>query len=524
VRFREPLHHGIHIDRRSGRSLHDQLVDELRRLIGSGALAPGTRVPSTRTLADALQISRSVAQSAFLSLHAEGLLASRHGSGSYVRGQPGASQPGDARPDGGAPTAVPCWADFATEQPNLEVFPRVAWRSAWRRACHQVPAGRQAPLGERELRAAIAEHLRSTRGIVCEARQVLVCAGRRGALDVVAHLLALAGGAVAVDDPGSPPVRRALRSRGARVLPAAVDADGIRPPAVDPATARGARARHLVTCPGHQVPLGIRMPARRRAEIVQWARARGGVIVEDDQHGGLCGAPNVVPPLFATVTSAAGASAAGTTSAGTASAGATSAGTASPGRGADLDRMVYVGSLGALLTPTLQVDYLVLTERLRREWTGLLAEVAAPPPWMDQQAALYLLAEGQVARQVRQVQVAYRRKREIVRAELAAVAGTVAGVEPVGVELAGVAAGTHACLLLPPGVVAAALGAELARLGVSVPTLASFASRGDGWGGRDGLVLGYGHLPDATLRRALHVIVDQLARHVVRPGRTSRAG
>jgi GntR family transcriptional regulator/MocR family aminotransferase len=501
VRFREPLYHGIRIDRRSGRTLHDQLVDELRRLVRCGALAPGSRVPSTRTLAAALRISRSVAQSAFLSLHAEGLLESRRGSGSYVRGAPdagpGASGSGTGRldaSDGETPAGEPGSAvlpgrvDLAPEQPNLEVFPQVAWRSAWRRACHQVPAARQDPLGEPALRAAIAEHLRITRGRVCQARQVLVCAGRRGALDAVAHLLARDGGAVAVDDPGSPAVRRALRSRGAAVLAAPVDVDGVRPDALDPVAARGARARHLLTCPGHQFPLGVRMPARRRAEILRWVRARGGVIVEDDHHGGL----STEPPLFATAACNA----------------------AGPGR------MVYAGSLGPLLTPTLQIGYLVLSDRLRQDWAQLLADVVAPPPWMDQQSARYLLAEGQLARQARQLRLAYRRKREIALAELAPAPGR----ELAGVELVGAADGTHTCLLLPPGVAAAPLAAELARLGLSAPTLASFASRGDGWNGRDGLVIGYGHLPDGTLRRALNVIVHRVGQHLARPGRAPRAG
>ena len=502
MRFSEPLYHRIQIDRRSGRSLHDQLVDELRRLIRGGALEPGTRVPSTRTLADALDVSRSVAQSAFLALQAEGLLESRPGSGSYVRRGPGevaAAQPLPAgaqprpaaaqpRPAGALAPPAPPWVDFSPAQPNLELFPRAAWRAAWRRACHQVPAGRQDPLGEPALRAAIANHLRGARGIRCQARQVLVCAGRRGALDTVAVLLAMDGGLVAVEDPGCQQVRRALLARGAGTVAAGVDGDGVRPETGD---GRGGRARHLVACPSHQFPLGVRMPAGRRAEVLEWARARDGVVVEDDQYAELSdpGAPE--PSLLAT--------------------------------GTDLDRVAHIGSLGNLLTPTLQVDYVVLTDQLRRDWTPWLAEACSAPPWMAQQAALHLLADRHLPRQARLLRLAYRRKREIVRAELAPVA------ELAGATLTGLAAGTFACLLLPPGVPAAPLATALDLLGVRLPTVASCTAGGapaGGYsgGGRDGLVIGYGHVPDTTLHRGLYVVAHQLHRHLAQRGRLVRAG
>src|SRR5256885_17252977 len=94
MRVSEPLRLAVGIDRSSGKPLCDQIVDQVRSAILAGTLSPGTRLPSTRMLADVLSVSRSVALSAFLQLHAEGLLVSRHGSGTYVcEGAPADSGP-----------------------------------------------------------------------------------------------------------------------------------------------------------------------------------------------------------------------------------------------------------------------------------------------------------------------------------------------------------------------------------------------------------------------------------------------
>src|SRR5215469_15019494 len=74
----------IALDRAEPTPVHQQLYAQLRRAILDGRLASGTRLPSTRTLAQALGVSRTVTSAAYDELFAEGYLEGRHGSGTYV--------------------------------------------------------------------------------------------------------------------------------------------------------------------------------------------------------------------------------------------------------------------------------------------------------------------------------------------------------------------------------------------------------------------------------------------------------
>ena len=72
------------LDRSSATALHRQLYNQLREAILSGGLSAGTRLPSTRELAEELALARNTVLNAFDQLYAEGYLARRVGDGTYV--------------------------------------------------------------------------------------------------------------------------------------------------------------------------------------------------------------------------------------------------------------------------------------------------------------------------------------------------------------------------------------------------------------------------------------------------------
>ena len=72
-----------------------RVVAEIERLITTGQLAPGMKLPPEREFAETLGVSRTVVREAMHTLTAKGLLASRHGSGHN-------RAPGDARDAGRA--------------------------------------------------------------------------------------------------------------------------------------------------------------------------------------------------------------------------------------------------------------------------------------------------------------------------------------------------------------------------------------------------------------------------------------
>src|SRR5262245_57214608 len=95
----------VPLDRQSGVPLYRQIETYLRQQILCGGLAPETRLPATRQLADDLGISRITAKNAYAALESDGLISTREGSGTYVA--PTIHHP--ALPTNNAETAWPLW-------------------------------------------------------------------------------------------------------------------------------------------------------------------------------------------------------------------------------------------------------------------------------------------------------------------------------------------------------------------------------------------------------------------------------
>ncbi|MFJ7590040.1 PLP-dependent aminotransferase family protein [Streptomyces sp. NPDC097617] len=461
MRTSEPINLPISVDPGRPGPLRDQITDGIRALIRDGVLPAGARLPSTRTLSDSLKVSRSVAVAAYERLAAAGHIRTGQGSGTYV------NRPS---PTAGAPAAVPVRRaadaerviDFTPGRRGTEHFPLPAWRAAWRRAGHRPPPPVQDPLGEAGLRRAVAAYVRDSRGIVCEADQVVIAAGTQAAARCAAHVIAARDGGLACGGPTWGEIRGAFGGAVA-LSPAAADEEGLL------ATGVPDSVRHLAVDPDHQ-PLGASMSQARRRQWLAWARRSGGVLLEHDLYGDF---RNEAPPpsLWS--------------------------------MGARNAPAMYLGSLSRLLDPTLQVDYVILSASLGVS-RSLLQQVNEPPPPIVQQAVRHLVDEGHLARHGRRMAPLYRRKRDTVRRVLG-------GLGDAGV-LTRTAAGLPAVLVLPPAVCGRTVTRELRRRGVLVPS--SPPSPGPPGGTTSPsparLVLGYTHLPAPDLERGLSLIARVL--------------
>nr|WP_235998759.1 PLP-dependent aminotransferase family protein [Qaidamihabitans albus] len=270
----------VTLDRGSEVPLAVQLADALRESASSGHLRGGDRLPSTRALAGRLGVSRTVTSAAYEQLHAEGWIAGRHGSGTYVTTSP---------PTGGTArrTVVegdPVPADLLVLTPGVpwaDGLDRAAWRRAWRASADEPPTLFAARAGLPEYRAAIAEHLLRHRGLDAGTESVLATAGTTAAVVELASAVLAPGDVVAMEEPGYQRAVHAFRGAGLRVVPVPVDSEGLRPDAVP------AGARAVYCSPAHQYPMGSRMSASRRVELVERARAEDFLLIEDDYDGEL---------------------------------------------------------------------------------------------------------------------------------------------------------------------------------------------------------------------------------------------
>jgi GntR family transcriptional regulator/MocR family aminotransferase len=239
-----------------------------------------SRLPSTRTLAELLGVSRGVTAAAYDLLFTRGYLASEPGSGTYVAGSPDPmprrTEPSRLRtepslPAGDADTAI----DLRPDQLNTEAYPLAAWRAAWREASfRRPPAHPLPPLGVPELRRAVAEHLLTTRGVDLMDKEIVITGGRAHGLRIVLDALGLYGSQVAVEEPAPPAVHRAAGDGPDRPASLPVDAEGARVEGI-PVSCRAA-----VVSPDAHVPLGHILSAQRRRAVTAWASDTGGHVVE----------------------------------------------------------------------------------------------------------------------------------------------------------------------------------------------------------------------------------------------------
>ncbi|MFE2048072.1 PLP-dependent aminotransferase family protein [Streptomyces sp. NPDC059459] len=453
--------------RARGRALQAALRDAVR----SGRLTPGTRLPSSRDLAADLKVSRGLVTDAYEQLTAEGYLRSGRGAGTWVGDAVRAARP---RARDLAPRAPGAHTDFVPGTPDLSLFPRAAWAAAQRGVLAELPhesLGYPDPRGLPRLRTALAELLARRRGVVADPERIMVVSGVAQATALLASVLRARGTRTAgVEDPGSPQHDALYASAGVRTVPLPLDGEGL---AVGPL--RASDVRCVVTTPAHQFPTGIAYSARRRAELLDWARSVDGLVVEDDYDGDFRYDRAPVGAL----------------------------------QGLDPERVAYTGSVSKSLAPGLRLGWLLVPEWLAEDAIQRKRTTDLGHPTLDQAVFARFVERGDYDRQLRSCQRAYRERRDALVAAL--------GEHFPGSRVSGIAAGLHAIAALPER-----YGPEerfLARAreaGIAVRALTEY---GHGAAGDEAaekaekevrLVLGYAHLTPGRVRAG----VERMARAV----------
>ncbi|MGC0332699.1 GntR family transcriptional regulator/MocR family aminotransferase [Streptomyces sp. SAI-170] len=441
------------------------LIRALREAVRSGRLAPGTRLPPYRSLAADLGVARNTVADAYAELVAEGWLTARQGSGTRVadRAEPvrhAMRKPGRAPVRARGPRH-----DLRQGTPDASEFPRAAWQASYRRALQQAPNevfGPGDPAGRIELREALAEYLARARGVRTEPGRIVVCSGFAHALRLLFGGGVLRG-PLAVEAYGLGFHRELLAAAGVRTVPLPLDEHGAR---VD----RLGRERAVLLTPAHQFPTGGPLHAARRAAVVDWARARGGVVLEDDYDGEFRYDRKPVGAV----------------------------------QGLDPERVVYIGSVSKSLSPALRLGWMVLPGPLVEEVLAVKGEREAWASVLDQLALADFLSSGSYDRHVRRMRQRYRGRRDRLVAALAAQAPHI--------EVTGVAAGLHAVLRLPPGTEPTTVKGAVWQ-GIALDGLSAFRhpeTDTETMGAMDGLVVGYATPPEHAYEAALEALCGVL--------------
>jgi GntR family transcriptional regulator/MocR family aminotransferase len=444
--------------------LRARLEYSLRDAIHGGRLPSGSRLPPTRALARDLGVSRGTVVQVYSQLTAEGWLVARQGSGTVVA--PHAHPEGEPAERREAPPQR--WRfDLRAGRPDPSSFPRTEWLRALKRALAVAPdeaLGYGTPQGQLALRTELAGYLRRARGLRVAAADLLITAGFTQSLGLLARILFATGVRwIAVEEPSMRLHRAILRAAGHQLLPIRVDEDGARIDELERAPDIGA----VLLTPNRQHPTGATLTAQRRTRLLDWARATGATVIEDDYDGEFRYDRRPISPL----------------------------------QGLDPSIVVYAGSTSKTLAPGVRLGWLTLPQALRQP---LLAEKERAD-WhtgaLDQLALAELLRSSAYDRHIRKMRLHYRRRRDTL---VQALATTTPHLHPTGAT-----AGLNVLIPLPdPDTEGNALGAAGAA-GIGLTGLTA-----DGFYERDpqaGIIIGYAAVPEHAVLPAIAALSTALA-------------
>ena len=464
----------ITLDRRAESPLYRQLYDWFRTAIRDGKIRPGQRLPSTRSMAAELRISRISVFNAYEQLQSEGYLETLRGSGTCVaRAIPEeafAPTFGDKRhprqvvaktrlrPRRASRRALalvpalpePWWqlrGAFRINNPAFDEFPVNVWSKIMARHTRTLSRSLMEYgdlMGYMPLRSAIAQYLATFRAVRCEPSQILITTGSQQALQISAQTLMDVGNRVLMEEPGYPGARVAFMSSGAEILPVPVDEEGL---VVSKIADRHRRAKLIYVTPSHQYPLGTTMSAGRRMALLKWAMNTGSWIIEDDYDSEYRFDGRPIASL----------------------------------QGLDTHgRVIYIGTFSKVVFPALRVGYMVVPKDLAHIFVAVRDAADIFTSTLYQAVLADFIREGHFARYIRRMRIVYMERRKALVNAIRKEIGNV-------LELVGAEAGMHLVALLPRGINDKWVSDDAARNGISIMPLSTCCLRPS----RGGLILGY---------------------------------
>ncbi len=452
----------VSLDRSGRRTLPVQLADHIRESISRGELIPDSRLPSSRALSKDLGVARGVAEQAYEQLLAEGWILSRRGSGTYVRRLPSAPPPrGQARVEADRPTTGRR-ISLRPGTPWVPARATAAWKRAWRDVAERPPPHDYPnPLGERELRTAVAALLIRARGMHTDADSVVITTGSIHGLGLALAALSLdtdSTPVLALENPGYRSAAAMAAHRGWSVFDVPVDHDGLN---VERLTEAPGNTRAVYVTPSHQYPTGGLLTIGRRRSLAHHARIRHLMIIEDDYDSEFRYDVAPLPTVAALAP----------------------------------DRIIYLGTVSKTLGAGIRLGWLVAPPHVVRTIGHMRAGIGDFPSVPLQQAMTSLLRDGEWDRTVRTARRVYRHRDRLVTEALSKFG-----------ELRGTGAGLHSALLLEAEF-AEAVALDAADAGVDVRLLAASTRQPSPL---SGLVIGYGSVTDVDLTFALSVLTSSL--------------
>lgn len=384
--------------------LYQHLYQCIKHDIVQGTLAADEKLPSKRSFAKNLGISTITVENAYAQLVAEGFVYSLPKKGFFVtdirKSLSEKENKNSKKEDNMEIGAKEYLADFTSNQTCSEQFPFSIWAKLMRVVLKEEREGlmMNAPCaGIRQLREAIAEHLKAFRGMEVEPEQIVVGAGTEYLYGLLLQLLGMEK-CYGVENPGYHKIYKIYKSHQVACSYVKMDGAGV---LVSSLEQNGVDVAHI--SPSHHFPTGIVMPVSRRYELLGWAAKREGrYIIEDDYDSELRLAGKPVPSL----------------------------------QSIDIEeKVIYMNTFTKTLSSTVRISYMVLPHHLVKRFSERLSFYSCTVSNFEQYVLARFIREGYFEKHINRMRNYYHEKRDLLLKQIAG--SSVAGCCMISEEDAG---------------------------------------------------------------------------------------
>lgn len=365
------------LNRKDNTPLYIQLANYIKQEIVCGRIKPGERLPSKRKLSAYLGLSLNTIQTAYEQLNAEGYIESKPRKGLFVTAFENELSTGEIAPKQWEQVDTRKETinfDFNSGNVDIDYFPYSLWRKITVQSLYEdqgelFQLGN--PQGELPLREEIAKHLYASRGVRCQADQIIVGAGTQM---LIALLVMLIGkdNLYGIENPGFHRIKAVIHNLGAKTVPIPLDRDGI-----EIKKLMDSEAKVVYVTPSHQFPNGMIMPISRRLELLKWAEMNNGFIIEDDYDGEYRYKGQPIPSL----------------------------------QGLDTKgRVIYLGTFSKSLIPSIRISYIVLPPSFIHPYQENFTIYKQTASRLHQETLYRFMKEGHFQSHLNKMRTLYRKK------------------------------------------------------------------------------------------------------------------
>lgn len=376
----------INIDSHSSKPMYEQVYDYLKTEIKTGNLPFHFKLPSTRSLASNLQVSRNTIDMAYAQLVSEGYIESIPKSGYYVCLVSNLTHIPVVDVSHSRPVnhpKVPFQYDFSPFAIDINSFPYNIWRKLSKNCMNEnnnelfLLGDNQ---GDENLRSAITRYLHESRNVNCSIDQIIVGAGADYLLQLLSQIFQYMNeepAIVAMENPTYKQAYRIFSGMHYKVKAISLDQSGIHMNELF-----ASKANIAYVTPSHQYPLGIVMPIKRRLEILQWANATANrYIIEDDHDSEFRYKGKPIPSLQGIDTS---------------------------------DKVIYIGTFSRAIAPAIRIGYMVLPKELLKLYKKHLYHYSSTVSRVDQNIMTQFIQGGYFERHLNKMRKIYKNKHDLM--------------------------------------------------------------------------------------------------------------